>query len=125
MNGRPAILIAEDNADILRQTSKILSRNGYAVTMAASLSEARERLPAAQPDLILLDNHLPDGSGLDFLRELRQTAQTPVLLFTAGAVADTRADAIEAGYDGFISKPFIPEELVAGIERILSRASPL
>jgi DNA-binding response OmpR family regulator len=124
MNGRPAILIVEDNADILRQTSEILSRNGYAVTTAASLSEAREQL-TARPDLILLDNHLPDGKGLDFLRELRQTAQTPVLLFTSGTVADTRADAMEAGCDGFISKPFIPKELVAGIERILSRVSPL
>jgi DNA-binding response OmpR family regulator len=123
MNGRPAILIVEDNADIFHQTSKILSRNGYAVTMAASLSEAREQLPAAQPDLILLDNHLPDGKWLDFMRELRESehADIPILLLTGLGAKEDVVRGLTAGGDDYLTKPYNFSELLARVQAPLQR----
>ncbi|MDQ4148299.1 MAG: response regulator, partial [Pseudomonadota bacterium] len=79
------ILIVEDEALLAKAISKRFRRAGYAAEIAGTLAEAKTQLARAQPDLILLDMRLPDGSGLDFLSQLRESdaADVPVVVMTA------------------------------------------
>jgi DNA-binding response OmpR family regulator len=118
------ILLVEDNLEIQEVNKNMLIQcGGYRVRLAKNLAEARERLAEAEPDLIVLDIMLPDGSGLDFLQELRRSADIPVLLLTAlGEPSDT-AKGLRAGGDDYLAKPYDNDELLARIESLLRRAS--
>jgi DNA-binding response OmpR family regulator len=117
------ILLVEDNERIQANNKAVLERNGYAVRLAMNLAEARKELADATPDAIVLDITLPDGNGLDFLRELRQTSQIPVLLLTAfGAVKDTTAG-LDAGGDDYLAKPYNVKELRARVDALTRRAA--
>lgn len=118
----PPILAIEDeprNAALLRA---ILAPAGYALTVAATLAEARTWLLDRTPALVLLDRHLPDGDGLDLARELRASATTggiPILLVSASVLPIDRAAAEEAGCAGFIDKPVRVDALLAEVARHL------
>lgn len=120
--GGPRILAVEDeprNAALLRA---ILAPAGYALTIAATLAEARASLLAGAPALVLLDRHLPDGDGLDLARELQASTATdaiPVLLVSASVLPIDRAAAEEAGCAGFIDKPVRVDALLAEVARHL------
>jgi two-component system KDP operon response regulator KdpE len=122
MSERRKILYVEDDADLLRLTRRILERRGCAVTTAATLAEAREQLAGAPPDIILLDNNLPDGRGIDFLRELRQTSKVPVIMVTS-SVGAAQIEAVEAGCDDYVKKPCDMNDLTERIARLLSHGS--
>jgi DNA-binding response OmpR family regulator len=93
------------------------------VRLASNISEARERLAEAEPDIIVLDIMLPDGSGLDFLEELRRNTDIPVLLLTALAEPCDTVKGLRAGGDDYLAKPYDNAELLARIESLLRRAS--
>jgi CheY-like chemotaxis protein len=118
----PPILAIEDeprNAALLRA---ILMPAGYALTVAATLAEARAWLNDRTPALVLLDRHLPDGDGLDLARELRASAATgviPILLVSASVLPIDREAAEEAGCAGFIDKPVRVDALLAEVARHL------
>jgi DNA-binding response OmpR family regulator len=82
------ILLVEDNEQILHANERMLKRRGYTVAAALTLAEARQRIMEQTPDAIVLDIMLPDGNGLDFMRELRRQSSTnelasvPILLLT-------------------------------------------
>jgi DNA-binding response OmpR family regulator len=100
-----------------------LERLGYRVSLARTLGEARGALgnPAAPLDAMLLDLHLPDGFGLDLLRELRGRAQTrefPVIVLTAEGEDRVLEEAEELGA-GLLTKPFSPSKLTARIAALL------
>jgi DNA-binding response OmpR family regulator len=122
VNRQAKILIVEDNEQASDFLQTLLKRRGYAVSAAATLAGARERL-ADPPDLITLDNDMPDGKGLDFLRELRKTSQVPVIMATGCSNIELKMAAFEAGCDDFIEKPYAFDTVIAGIERLLSRGS--
>jgi DNA-binding response OmpR family regulator len=103
----------------------LVRRGGYYVRLAKNLAEARERLTEAVPDIIVLDIILPDGSGLDFLEELRQNADIPVLLLTALAEPGDAVKGLRTGGDDYLAKPYDNAELLARIETLLRRASRL
>ena len=100
----------------------ILTPAGYALTIAATLAEARASLQERTPALVLLDRHLPDGDGLDLARELRASTATdeiPILLVSASVLPIDRAAAEEAGCAGFIDKPVRVDSLLAEVARHL------
>jgi two-component system KDP operon response regulator KdpE len=116
------ILYVEDNPDLLRLTREMLERRGYAVLTAATLAEAREQVALAPPDIILLDNNLPDGMGIDFLRELRKTSKIPVIMVTSLSGA-AQMEALEAGCDDYVRKPYDRNDLMERIASLLAGGS--
>lgn len=112
------ILVTLDNTETLRLIKRELVRSGYAVKTAKTLTEAKERLTGEPPDLILLDNELPDGKGIGFLLELRRVLKVPVIMLTSGG-RDEKIAAVEAGCDDFIEKPFDVDFVVMDIDRLL------
>ncbi|MCL2357255.1 MAG: response regulator transcription factor [Defluviitaleaceae bacterium] len=118
------ILLAEDNEEIQLVNKNMLEEHGYAVRLAANLAEARTRLAATVPDIIILDIMLPDGNGLDFLQELKQgaSANVPVLLLTALKTNKDQAKGLRAGGDDYLSKPYDYDIFLARIEALLRRS---
>lgn len=121
------ILLVEDEPAIQRANKVILERRGgYTVCLAMNLTEARQSIAESMPDLIVLDIMLPDGTGLDFLAELRDgDINIPVLLLTALSETSDELKGIKAGGDDYITKPYDNEVLLAKIERALLRASKI
>ena len=114
------ILIVDDQVPILQFLGRTMEEQGHDVTTATSLAEARERVPAVGPDLVLLDMLLPDGNGLDLLRELRREhPHMAVILMTAYGEIETAVEAVRAGAHDFITKPFNLEQLLLSVERVL------
>jgi two-component system, OmpR family, KDP operon response regulator KdpE len=88
---------------------------------ATSLTEARAALAADRFDVVLLDVHLPDGSGLDLLTELAAIRPRPVVIaLTGGVLPHQRAAALEAGCDAFLDKPFLADDLVNLLDKLAS-----
>lgn len=121
------VLLVEDNEDNLRIYSTILTYSGYQVIEAtdgeAGLAAARER----QPSLILMDVSIPKIDGWEVTRILKAdpaTATIPVIALTAHALATDRERAQEIGFDGYISKPAEPRQVLAEVERRLGKPTP-
>ena len=120
------LLTVEDETAIRELLAFICETDGHEVVKAASLAEAREALRRGGLDLILLDVMLPDGSGFDFLREVRTdaaSASVPVVMITARGDEADRVEGLDAGADDYVVKPFMPRELTARIRAVLRRAS--
>jgi DNA-binding response OmpR family regulator len=100
----------------------MLRRRGYDVAAALSLQEARERLTKAAPDAIALDIMLPDGSGLDFMRELRRESNIPILLLTGLGTPEDVVRGLTDGGDDYLTKPYDFGVLLARVEALLRRA---
>ena len=116
------ILLVEDNSTI-QETNKALLEEvgGYSVSLAMNLNEARQRIMESVPDLIVLDVLLPDGNGLDLLKELKQTMDTPVLFLTALSESGDEIKCIKEGGDDYIAKPYKNSVLLVRIEKILNQ----
>ena len=118
------VLVVDDEELFARAVGRKLRRNGVGCELALDLAAARACLVSRRPDLILLDMRLPDGSGLDFLRELRagDHADLPVLVLTAfGGLEDAVAAMKERAGD-YLVKPVDLDELMVKIERVLGQA---
>jgi two-component system KDP operon response regulator KdpE len=119
---RQTILVVDDELQIRRLLRITLSAAGYSVLEAESgrmgLDEAARRLP----DAIILDLGLPDISGLDVLRQLREWSRVPVLVLTVIAGEPEKVAALDAGADDYLTKPFGTAELSARLRAILRRA---
>jgi DNA-binding response OmpR family regulator len=118
----PSILIVEDDPQILRLLQFILDKEGYEVTVAASGEEALELLQDALPSLILLDNRLPDIDGFTTYQTIRQFSQVPIIMVTVMDDLTDKMYGIEIGADVYITKPFLPTELVARVKAVLRRS---
>ena len=116
------ILLVEDNEGIQIANKDMLELLGYDVALAMNLAEARSTLQSKAPDVIVLDIMLPDGSGLDFLSELRSYSQVPVLMLTALGTPDDTVTGFSTGADDYLAKPYDYKVLAARIEALLRRA---
>ena len=121
----PTILIVDDEAPIREMVEFTLSADGFGCVGAGTIAEARTCIDEMSPDLILLDWMLPGGqSGLDFAKMLRsgsRRSQIPIIMLTARSDNVDKVQALDAGADDFISKPFSPSELKARIRAVLRR----
>ncbi len=118
------ILLVEDDPAIARTVSYALEREGLANTHSLLLQDARAQLAGTRFDLLVLDLGLPDGSGLDLLRELRQTGNhLPVLVLSAQGEEIDRVLGLELGADDYLPKPFSPRELTARVKALLRRSA--
>lgn len=116
------ILLVEDNPEILDGNRYFLERSGYQVRTAQTLAEARACVAAQVPRLIVLDIMLPDGSGLGFLRDLRQTSQIPVLLLTSLSEASDVVRGLMEGGDDYLAKPYDFSVFLARVKALLRRS---
>ncbi len=124
------ILVVEDDAMLLDGLKVGLGIHGFTVDAVASCGDARAALATAEFDAIVLDLMLPDGSGLDILRELRRRQDaTPVLLLTAKDTVADRIGGLDTGADDYLGKPFDLDEVAARLRaisrRAVGRASPV
>lgn len=120
------ILCVEDEIHILENNRKALEDNGYAVLTAENLSEARKLLGSQSVDAIILDIMLPDGSGLDLLKELRESgSKIPIFMLTAWGKPSDIARGLREGANDYLSKPFDYEVLIARIEAMFRNLEQL
>jgi two-component system KDP operon response regulator KdpE len=121
--GAPRVLIIEDEANIRRFVRLALEAEGLEVheaeTMQRGLIEAGTRCP----DLVVLDLGLPDGDGVDFIRDLRTWSQMPVIVLSARSSEIDKIAALDAGADDYLVKPFGTGELLARVRAQLRRSS--
>lgn len=121
----PEILIVDDDPEIRSLLARYLAGQGFRVLGAANRRECEAQLAVAEPDLIVLDVMLPDGSGLDICRALSdRRPRIPVIMLTALKEDVDRIVGLELGADDYLGKPFNPRELVARIKAVLRRAGP-
>lgn len=115
------IAIIEDDRSLRDSLGELFSGEGYETAAAAGLREARA---LEEADLWLVDVMLPDGSGIDFVREKRKTSTMPILILTALDGEDSIIAGLKAGADDYIVKPFRAGELLARVDANLRRVLP-
>jgi DNA-binding response OmpR family regulator len=119
---RRRLLLIEDEEAISEPLADALERDGFEVRVAGTVAAGRELHRSFSPDLVLLDVMLPDGSGMDVLREVRASSRTPVIMVTARGEELERVLGLELGADDYVTKPFSAAELAARIRAVLRRA---
>lgn len=119
----PAILLVEDDDATRRSLARNLEAHGYRVVEAPDGFAARTAWGAARPDLVLLDLGLPDADGTSLLRRIRREATTPVIVLTARDAERDKIEALDAGADDYVTKPFAMGELHARVRALLRRAA--
>jgi two-component system, OmpR family, KDP operon response regulator KdpE len=116
------ILVCDDEQQILRALRVVLREAGFEVEATATASEALDAAAVRPPDAAIIDLMLPDGSGVDVCRQLRAWSELPIVVLSAIGDEDQKVEALEAGADDYVTKPFGPRELVARLHAVLRRA---
>jgi CheY-like chemotaxis protein len=120
---KPIVLLVDDYPDAREMYAEYLEYSGFEIVQAGNGAEAIERAIDSHPDVILMDLSLPVMDGWEATRRLKaddRTKRIPVLAVTGHALTGVSNDAKNAGCDGFITKPCLPEDLVAEIRKVLS-----
>ena len=117
------VLVVEDDPDIRRALTLNLSARGYEVVTAADGGEALNHAAGSTPDVIVLDLGLPDLDGMDIIRAVRAYSRTPIVVLSGRTSSGDKVDALEAGADDYVTKPFNVNELVARLRAATRRAS--
>lgn len=116
------LLLVEDTEDVANAIVSSFGRHGHAVDHALTRAEAEDALAVQDYDLVILDIQLPDGSGMDVLRDLRgRKVATPVLMLTARLDVEDRVEALDIGADDYLMKPFDLRELEARVRALVRR----
>ncbi|MCL5745891.1 MAG: sigma-54 dependent transcriptional regulator [Acidobacteria bacterium] len=120
--GKGKILVIDDEEDIRESLEFLLAAEGYSVDLAENGTDGLRRLEARDYDLVLLDLMLPDRSGMDVLRDVRERDHdTPIFLITAYGSIQVAVDALKTGANDYFSKPWDNEKLLIEIERMISK----
>ena len=118
------VLVVDDEPQIRRVLRVILAGQNYEVLEARSGESALDRFREFLPDLVLLDLNMPGMSGLETCRAIRETSEVPIIVLTVRQEEEEKVDALDAGADDYVTKPFGKKELLARIRAALRR-SPL
>jgi two-component system KDP operon response regulator KdpE len=118
----PLILVIEDEPGIRRFLRVTLASNGYRTAEASCAEDGLKRAALERPDLVVLDLGLPDRDGMDVLRDLREWSTVPLLVLTARESETSKVEALDAGADDYLTKPFGAAELLARIRVALRHA---
>ena len=118
------ILVVDDEPQIRRVLRSTLSSQGYVIIDAKTGEEAVESVRKNKPDLVLLDVNMPGMGGIAACREIRQASEAPILMLTVRNAERDKVDALDAGADDYVVKPFGIEELLARIRAALRRYAP-
>src|SRR5271166_1916628 len=124
-DGVTSVLAIEDDADIRQLLRALLDREGYTVTEAASGRDGLRAFHQARPDLVILDLGLPDLDGWQVLERIRDMSDAPVLVLTARSSERDKVRGLNAGADDYLTKPFSRVELLARLQAIRRRQSPV
>ncbi|HVA38988.1 MAG TPA: response regulator transcription factor [Candidatus Dormibacteraeota bacterium] len=122
MSAAKHILIVDDEPQIGEVLGAYLQREGFSTSTAESVAQAIETVEQENPDLMILDLTLPDGSGLDVFRAVHAERALPTIMLTARSDEIDRIVGLELGADDYITKPFSPREVVARVRAVLRRS---
>jgi len=122
----PLVLVVEDEVQVRRFLRAALGSHGYRVLEADTVREAEQLATSHVPDVYLLDLALPDGDGIDLARRLREWTKAPIVVVSARGREEDKVNALDAGADDYLTKPFGVNELLARLRVALrhARAGP-
>ena len=123
MNLKQEILLIEDERNICNFIMTTLRTQDYKITFAGTAASGLSLAASGCPDLILLDLGLPDMDGLDVIRNIREWSNLPIIVISARTQEQEKVDALDAGADDYITKPFGTSELMARIRTALRRSA--
>ena len=118
----PVVLVVEDEPQVRRFLRASLASRGYRLVEATTVREAQQLATSHVPDLFLLDLGLPDGDGIELTRSLRGWTHAPIIVLSARGREEDKVDALDAGADDYLTKPFGVSELLARIRVALRHA---
>ena len=121
MSNKPLILVVEDDAAVRNLMSVTLDTQGYRYHLARNGSEALIETSTHQPDVMLLDLGLPDMEGVDIIRKVRGWTSMPIIVISARSEDADKVEALDAGADDYLTKPFSVDELLARLRVALRR----
>lgn len=117
------ILLVDDNQELVQMTAGILRKSGYENILTAYTCESgMDIFKKESPELVILDIMLPDGDGFTMFRKMREISMVPILFLSARDEDNDRLFGLGLGADDYITKPFLPQELVLRVHVILKRA---
>jgi two-component system KDP operon response regulator KdpE len=119
---RRRILVVDDEPQITRVLRTTLSSHGYSIHAAADGDEALEVMREWTPDLIITDLAMPNMEGLELCRRIRAKSAVPIIVLSVRGEEKTKIEALDAGADDYVTKPFAPNELLARVRAMLRRA---
>ena len=125
LGGKPLVLVVDDEPGILRLIDLVLSNDGFRVISAENGLEALSLADQRRPDLVILDIKMPEMSGMEVMRRIRERIRMPVILLTGQSQDENKVLGLESGADDYIVKPFNPSELSARVRAVLRRAHHL
>ncbi len=120
--GEPLVLVVEDDAQLRRFLRAALSSHAFRLVEAGTVREAEQLATSHNPDVYLLDLGLPDGDGVDLARRLREWTKAPIIVLSARGREEDKVNALDAGADDYLTKPFGVNELMARLRVALRHA---
>ena len=121
MSNKPLILVVEDDAAVRNLMAVTLETRGYRYHLAQNGTEALIEATTHQPDVILLDLGLPDMEGVEIIRKVRSWSGMPIIVISARAEDIDKVEALDAGADDYLTKPFSVDEMLARLRVALRR----
>jgi len=122
VSGAPKVLVVDDEPHIVRALKVVLREAGFETLPAYTAAEALDVASLRPPDAAIVDLVLPDQSGIEVCRALREWTEMPIIVLSAVGDEEQKVRALEAGADDYVTKPFGPRELVARLQAVLRRA---
>ncbi len=121
--GKGNILVVDDEPQITRVLKTTLSSHGYGTRTASDGDEAVQMMKEWSPDLLITDLRMPNMDGLELCRQVRATSQIPIIVLSVRGEERIKVEALDAGADDYVTKPFSTNELLARVRAALRRAS--
>ena len=121
LDGKGNILVVDDEAQIRRVLKTTLSAQGYGIRTASDGSEALQEMQSWAPDLIITDLRMPNMDGLGLCRKVRSQSKIPIIVLSVKGEETIKVEALDAGADDYVTKPFSVNELLARVRAALRR----